>query len=62
MKVYILIEYDMEFSEIIGVFDSLEKAQSYKGDVKEWSTDHLNISWWDSLGKIHCSIVEWEVS
>lgn len=62
VKVYILIEYDIEsYEEIIGVFDSLDKAQSYKNGVKEWSTDYHNTSWWDSLGKIHCSIVEWEV-
>jgi hypothetical protein len=62
MKVYILLEYDAEsYAEILGVFDTLEKAQSYKGDTKKWSTDHLNTRWWDSLGKIHCSIGEWEV-
>jgi len=60
MKVYVLIEYSIEYSEIIGIFDTLEKAQSYN-DVKEWSTDHLNKNWWDSLGKVHLGITEWEV-
>ena len=69
MKVYILMEYDTEFSEIINVFDSLEKAQSYRGGKPEdWTS--ISKVWWErtlvhtALGisiPIHLSIGEWEV-
>ena len=62
MKVYVLIQYSGEYSEIIDIFDTLEKAQSYKGRKPEdWATDSHSKRWWDGLGKIHLAIGEWEV-
>ena len=68
MKVYILQGYDIEGSEIIDVFDSLEQAQSYEGSKPEdWTSDINSRGWWertiffDGFGPKFVSITEWDV-
>jgi len=71
MKVYILVGDPDEFTEIIDVFDSLEKAQSYRdGKPEDWTTDSNSSGWWSRTAtttglsmtvKTHLGIVEREV-
>jgi hypothetical protein len=63
MKVYVLIQHSEQPSEILDVFDTLAKAQYYRGcKPEDWTTDLYNKGWWDGLGKVfNLSIVEWEV-
>jgi hypothetical protein len=71
MKVYVLMEYGDFASEIIDVFDTLEKAQSYRdGKLEDWYSDSNNNRWWEKtlivtgLGtsvRVQLGIGEWEV-
>ena len=72
MKVYILQKHSIEFDEVIDVFDTLEKAQSYKdGKPEDWNSDPNSNNLWERTVvvvtgygtsiKIHLGITEWDV-
>ncbi len=74
MRVYILREHNeenLDISEIIEIFDSLEEAQAYReGKSEDWQADPHAKGWWDrkiivtKFGVsivLHLSIAEWEV-